>query len=187
MLCLIDSIRHGAPAGQRWLRAVEDAHTLTALLLAAWSLARVMTVHIVEYVLAERACRATSWPRCPVCGVSLRSKGFVKRQVLSLVGPLQWQRRVGRCPQGCATPHVAPLDEALGLRPHQHTSTELRHLSCALAVFVPFATAAMLLRWYSAGWSLARGAGGLQRGRRHKAVRIFSPCTSNERPSRRNT
>src|SRR5712691_12290908 len=74
MLCLIDSIRHGAPSVQRLLRAVADAQTLTALLLAAWSLARVITVHIVEYVLAERACRATAWPCCPACGVSLRSK-----------------------------------------------------------------------------------------------------------------
>src|SRR5919199_4139121 len=44
----------------------------------------------------------------------------------SLFGPNQWQRRVGRCPQGCATPQVAPLDEALGVQPHQRTSGELQ-------------------------------------------------------------
>jgi hypothetical protein len=119
MLCLIDSIRHDAPSVQRVLRAVEDAQTLTALLLAAWSLARVMTVHIVEYVLvlAERACRATVWPRCSACGVSLRSKGFVKRQVTSLLGPIRWQRRVGRCPRGCDSGQVAPFDAELGVQP----------------------------------------------------------------------
>jgi hypothetical protein len=136
---------------QRLLRAVEDAHSLTDLILAAWQVARVLTVHLVEAVLAERACRPLAWPPCPRCGVSLRSKGFATRQVTSLFGPLQWRRRVGRCPQGCAIPQVAPLDEALGVQPYQRTSEELQSLGCALAVFVPFATAAQFLGWYSGG------------------------------------
>jgi hypothetical protein len=128
--------------------------------------ARVLAIHLVESVLADRARRPTSWPRCPQCGACLRSKGFVKRQVISLVGPIRWQRRIGRCPQGCETPQVAPFDEELGLQPHQRTSGELQSLGCALAVFVPFATAATLLRWYSAasispralwGWVQAAG------------------------------
>jgi hypothetical protein len=151
MLCLHDSIRHDDPAVQRLLRAVEDAHSLTDLILAAWQVARVLTVHLVEAVLAERACRPLAWPPCPRCGVSLRSKGFATRQVTSLFGPLQWRRRVGRCPQGCAIPQVAPLDEALGVQPYQRTSEELQSLGCALAVFVPFATAAQFLGWYSGG------------------------------------
>ncbi len=166
MLCLKDSIRHDDPSVQRLCDALEDARTLSALVLAAWHLARVLAMHLVEDVLAHRARCPTSWPRCPACGRSLRSKGFVTRQVRSLVGPLQWQRRVGRCPQGCATPHVAPLDEALGLRPHQRTSAELQHLGCALAVFVPFATAATLLGWASgvavsprAAWDWVQAAG----------------------------
>src|SRR5262249_59929654 len=57
-------------------------------------------------------------------------------------------RRVGRCPQGCAIPQVSPFDEMLGVQPHQRTSGELQCLGCALAVFVPFATAARLLGWY---------------------------------------
>jgi hypothetical protein len=145
MLCLIDSIRHDAPSVQRLLRAVEDAHTRTALLLAAWSFARVMTVHIVEDVLAERAWRATAWPRCPAWRVSLRRKGFVKRQVTSLCGPLRWQRRVGRCPRGGDIGPVAPCDAELGVPPHQRPSGALQSLGCALAVFVPCATAARLL------------------------------------------
>ena len=166
MLCLSDSIRDDDPSVQRLLCTVEEAPTLPALILAAWSLARVLAIHLVESVLAERARRPTSWPRCPQCGAGLRSKGFVKRQVISLVGPLQWQRRVGRCPQGCETPQVAPFDEELGLQPHQRTSGELQSLGCALAVFVPFATAATLLSWHSAasispralwGWVQAAG------------------------------
>jgi hypothetical protein len=87
---------------------VEEAQTLPALILAAWALARVLAGHLVASVLAERARRPTLWPCCPQCGASMRSKGFVKRQVLSLMGPLQGRRRVGRCPQGGATPQVAP-------------------------------------------------------------------------------
>jgi len=147
MLCLTDSIRDDDPSMQRLLRAVEDARSLTALILAAWQVARVLAIHLVESVLADRARRPTSWPRCLQCGACLRSKGFVKRQVISLVGPLRWQRRIGRCPQGCETPQVAPLDEELGLHPYQRTSGELQSLGCALAVCVPFATAATLLSW----------------------------------------
>jgi hypothetical protein len=156
MLCLSDSIRHDDPSMQPLLSAVESAQSLTELILAAWQVARVLAVQLVEAVLAERSHRATSWPPCPVCGASLRRKGCVKRQVTSLVGPLQWQRRVGRCPQGCAIPQVAPLDEELGVQPSQQTSGELQSLGCALSVFVPCATAARLLGWYSGGVVSAR-------------------------------
>ena len=154
MLCLMDSIRQDEPAVQRLLHAVDEAHTLTEIILAVWALARVLAIHLVEAVLAERALSPTFWPRCPTCGVLLCSKGFVKRQVLSLFGPICW------------TPPVAPLDAELGVRPYQRTSDELQYLGCALAVFVPFATAAMLLRWYSAGtvsaqavWEWVQAAG----------------------------
>src|SRR5512132_3328659 len=166
MLCLSDSIRDDDPLVQRLLCTVEEAHTLPELVLAAWSLARVLAIRLVESVLAERARRPTSWPRCPQCGACLHSKGFVRRQVISLVGPIRWQRRVGRCPQGCETPQVAPLDDELGLQPHQRTSGELQSLGCAFAVFVPFATAATLLGWASgvavsprAVWDWVQAAG----------------------------
>ncbi len=151
MLCLSDSIRPDDPSLQPLLSAVEDACSLTALILAAWQVARVLAIHVVEAVLAERARQPTSWPPCPACGASLRSKGFAPRQIMSLCGPIRWQRRVGRCPQGCATPQGAPLDDALGGQRHQRTSEEVQSLGCALAVFVPFATATRLLRWYSGG------------------------------------
>ena len=145
MLCLSDSIRADAPCVQRVLCTMAEAPTLPELILAAWSLARVLARHLVEAVLAARARPPTSWPCCPQCGAGMRSKGVVKRQVLSLVGPLQWQRRVGRCPQGCATAQVAPLDDALGLPPQPRPSAELQPLGCALAVCVPVATAATWL------------------------------------------
>jgi hypothetical protein len=145
MLCLSDSICDDDPLVQHLLCTVEEARTLPELVLAVWSLARVLAIRLVESVLAERARRPTLWPRCPQCGACVRSKGFVGRQVISLVGPIRWQRRVGRCPQGCETPQVAPLDDELGVQPHQRTSAELQSLGCAFAVFVPFATAATLL------------------------------------------
>ena len=148
MLCLHDSIRDDDPSVQCLLRAVEDAPSLTALILATWQVARVLAVHLIEAVLAERARQPTAWPPCPVCGTVLRSKGFASRQMRSLFGPIHWRRRVGRCPRGCDIPQVAPLDDTLGVPPHQRTSEELRGLGCALAVFVPFATAARLLGWY---------------------------------------
>jgi len=148
MLCLSDSIRHDDPAVQQLLRTIEEAHTLTQMILAVWPLARVLARHIIEYVLAERAQRPIAWPPCPTCGTLLRSKGFAHRQLTSLVGPIRWRRRVGRCPHGCDIPQVAPFDEILGVQPQQRTSGELQFLGCALAVFVPFATAARLLGWY---------------------------------------
>ena len=149
MLCLHDSIRDDDPSVQRLLSAAEDAHSLPALILAAWQVARALTVRLVEAVLAERARRPCAWPCCPACGGSLRSKGFATRQITSLVGPIRWRRRVGRCPQGCVIPQVAPFDAELGVQAYQRSSGELQSLGCALAVFVPFATAARLLGWYS--------------------------------------
>ena len=166
MLRLSDSIRYDEPSVQCLVSAVEDATTLTELILAAWQLARVLVLHIVEDVLAVRACRPTRWPACPACGRSVRSKGFAPRQITSLFGPLRWQRRIRRCSQGCTTEQVVPFDEELGVQPHQRTSEELQALGCALAVFVPFAIAARLLSWYSGdvvspralwGWVQAAG------------------------------
>jgi hypothetical protein len=151
MLCLNDSIRHHDPSVQRLLSAVEEAHSLTTLVLAAWQVGRLLAVHLIEAVLAARALQPSAWPSCPRCGAAVRSKGFATRQVRSLCGPIQWRRRVGRCSQGCAIAQVAPLDDALGVPPYQRTSGELQALGCALAVFVPFATAARLLGWYSGG------------------------------------
>jgi hypothetical protein len=166
MLCLPDSIREDDPSLPWLLRTVEDAPSLTALLLATWQVARVLAVHLFAAVLAERVRQPTPWPPCPVWEVSLRSKGLAPRQMMSLFGPIQWQRRVGRCPRGCAIPQVAPLDAALEVQPHQRMRGELQSLGCALAVFVPFATAARLLGWYCgsvvsprAMWSWRQAAG----------------------------
>ena len=146
MLCLTDIIRDDDPSVQRLLHMMDTTCSLTALILAAWQVARVLALQVVEAILAARAREPTVWPPCPACGTLLQSKGFAPRQVLSVLGPIRWHRRVGRCPQGCPGSQGVPFDEALGLQPQQRTSHELQHLGSALAVFVPFATAATLLR-----------------------------------------
>lgn len=166
MLCLGDSIRHDHSAMQPYLTAIEQAQSLTALVVAAWTLAQYLSVKVVESVLAERAQHPTSWPNCPVCDKRLHSKGLVKREITTLVGVIRWRRRVGRCPDGCAIGQIAPFDAVLGLMPHQRVSLELQALGCAFAVFVPFATAARFVSWCSgvsvspwAVWQWVQAAG----------------------------
>lgn len=145
MACLMDTLSQTDPALQELVDAVKKATSLALIILATWQLARWLAVRLVEEELAARAQQPTEWPACPQCGARLESKGFVRRQIMTLLGLIHWQRRVGRCPDGCHIGQVAPLDVALGVQPHQHTSLELKQVACALAVFVPFETAVALL------------------------------------------
>ena len=147
MSCLRNSICQIDPSLQELMEAIENSSTLALLILSTWRLARVLAVKIVEESLIERAQRPTQWSDCPKCGKRLHSKGFVHRQITSMIGVVHWKRRVGRCPNGCKIGQVAPLDKALGLLPHQRTSFELQKLACLLSVFVPFETSAVLLNW----------------------------------------
>jgi hypothetical protein len=145
MSCLRNSICQIEPSLQELIEAIENASTLTLLILSAWRLARVLAAKIVEEALIERAQRPTQWPNCPECGKRLHSKGFIPRQIISVIGTIRWKRRVGRCPKGCSIGQIAPLDNTLGLLPYQRTSVELRQLGCLLAIFVPFETVSVLL------------------------------------------
>ena len=145
MSCLRESILQADPSCQELREAVVQASSLTVMLGAAWKWARALTVQLVEEVLAERAQQPTEWPLCPQCGSRLQSKGWVSRQITSLFGVIRWERRTGRCPQGCHLGQVAPLDEALGLEANQQSSAELQRAACALAVFVPFETVVVLM------------------------------------------
>lgn len=147
MLCLKSIITSQEASCQPLVEDVEQAPTLARLVLAAWALGLFLGRCVVEAVLVERAQQPTAWPACPQCGTRLHSKGLVSRQITTLLGLVQWRRRVGRCPQRCELEHqVAPLDEALGLEPYQRSGTELQRVGCAVALFVPFETAAVLLR-----------------------------------------
>jgi len=146
MSCLKDSISQIEPSFQELIVAIETASTLMLLIMSAWHLARALAVRLVEEVLTERSQSPTQWPDCPKCRRRLHSKGFVPRQINSLIGVIHWKRRVGRCPYGCEIGQIAPLDDALGLHPYQRTSIELQRLGCLLAIFVPFETVAALLK-----------------------------------------
>lgn len=143
--CLLESIRQGAPELQGRVDAVECAEEMNGLIKAVAGLVREVGVLILVAVLTDRAQARTEWQACPICGVQLRSKGWVERQLGTSLGIVVWRRRVGRCPRGCEIGQQAPLDTALGLAPHQRHSTELMGMASLLAVFVPFSTTTAIL------------------------------------------
>ena len=113
---------------------------------AAWLFGLALANRLLSQELARRASIPTHWPQCPQCHCRLRSKGMLPRQIQTLVGLVHFDRRVGRCRNRCKGVMVVPLDQALGLSPHQQTSQEVMQLGCLLAVFVPFETATVLLQ-----------------------------------------
>ena len=113
------------PESQELIEKIRRAKTLAKMILNALQLAFLLAIKIVETDLFERAQTPTEWPNCPECGRRLNSKGFVPRQITSLIGEIRWRRRVGRCPNRCHIGQIAPLDRKLGLSSHQTTSVEL--------------------------------------------------------------
>lgn len=146
MPCLKDNIRKLEPDFQELTEKIENAPTLTLIVLAVLRLAFALAVKVAQEELTERARRPTQWPKCPVCGRRLHSKGLIRRSVASIIGIIEWKRRVGRCPNRCEIGQIAPLDTQLGLMPYQSCSLELYSLGCLLAVFVPYDTAARILK-----------------------------------------
>jgi hypothetical protein len=145
MSCLTQSIAQSDPILQELVKKIRDASSLACLILAALQLGRAVAVKVAEEVLNERGQARTKWPGCPQCEQKLESKGLEPREMLTLIGWVKWWRRRGGCPNGCEIGQVVPLDEALGLQPYQRTSLEVKWLASALAVFVSFETAAVLL------------------------------------------
>lgn len=125
---------------------VQQAVWLHSLILAAFKWGLACACLTVEDVLNHRGREFGERPICPECGSPLESRGLVSRTIKSLIGVVSWKRRAWRCPMGCSIGLVAPLDMALGLRPHQRTSTELKQVACVLAVFVPYGIASVLLK-----------------------------------------
>lgn len=146
MSCLIDTIRETNPEWQTMFDELAETTTLSLLIVTAWQLARVLAVRMVEETLARRAQVKTEWEPCPKCGKRLQSKGFKPRQIKSIIGDIRWKRRLGRCSNKCVNGQIAPLDEALGLASNQKSAVGLQQVACLVAIFVPFETAAMLLK-----------------------------------------
>jgi hypothetical protein len=146
MSCLIDTIRETGPEWQTRIDELENAVTISLLIVLAWQLARDLAVSLVEEILAKRGGVKTEWDYCPKCGKRLRSKGFKLRRIKSIIGEIKWERRLGRCPNKCALGQVAPLDKELGLGTNQKSDGGLQRVACLLAIFVPYESAAMLLK-----------------------------------------
>ncbi len=146
MPCLLDTIREINPEWQAMFDELAEATTLSLLIMVAWQLAPVLTVRLVEETLTRRAQTKTEWGPCPKCGKRLQSKGFKPRQIKSIMGEIKWKRRLGRCSNKCVIGQIAPLDEELGLASNQKSDVGLQQAACLVALFVPFETAAMLLK-----------------------------------------
>lgn len=146
MSCLIDTIGETNPDWQTMLDELENAPTLSLLIVVAWQLARVLAVRLVEETLMKRSQVKAEWELCPKCGKRLQSKGFKPRQIKSIIGDIKWERRLGRCSNKCVIGQVSPFDKELGLASNQKSGSGLQQVACLVAIFVPYETAAMLLK-----------------------------------------
>jgi hypothetical protein len=124
---------------------LQTSLTIASLVLTAWQIGLWFAKTLVEHHLNERAQQPQMWGHCSQCGRQFESKGFVSRRMLTLVGWVEWRRRVGRCPNRCAGSYCTPFDAVLGITTYQQTSMELVRLGCLLAVFLPFELAGQLL------------------------------------------
>ncbi|PSB22408.1 hypothetical protein C7B76_04205 [filamentous cyanobacterium CCP2] len=145
MLTLNELVVPEVPEWQRFNEKLQSSVTLASLVLTAWQIGLWFARTLVEYQLNRRAKQPEIWSNCAHCGSRLHSKGFVSRRMLTIVGWVEWKRRVGRCPNRCVGSHVIPFDGALGISAYQQTSMELVRLGCLLAVFLPFELAVQLL------------------------------------------
>ena len=126
--------------------ALKKSQSLVAMVWATWLFGIALANRLLSQELTTRALVPTQWPSCPKCHSRLRSKGMGHRQIQTLVGWVHFERRVGRCRNGCKGVQIAPFDQELGLNSYQQTSQEVVQLACLLAVFVPFETAKVLLQ-----------------------------------------
>jgi hypothetical protein len=171
MSCLSKSIAQSDPFLQELVEKIRKAPSLALLILAALQVGRAVAVKVAEEVLNERGQASTQWSPCPECGTKIESKGLAPREMITVIGLVKWWRRRGGCPAGCEIGQVVPLDDALGVQPHQRTSLEVKWLACALAVFVPFETAAVLLGLLSGVKVGSKSIGVWVQERGHRAMR----------------
>ena len=124
---------------------VEQAPSFSCLIWHGLQLGLLFARIVVESQLHHRAQRPTQWPNCPVCGRRCRSKGKASRTLQTVIGSIQWSRRIGRCPGHCSGSQCVPLDDELGIRPYQRVDDGLKRLGCLLSILLPYGTAAWVL------------------------------------------
>jgi hypothetical protein len=149
MLPPIEELIPNHPDWQQLCQQLQQSSTLAAIVLSAWQMGIWLAQSIVTQQLQERAQQPTVWGVCPTCQARLVSKGFARRELLTLVGMVHWQRRVGRCPHRCPGSQSIPFDQALEIAPYQQTSLEVVRLACLLSVFLPFELSGQILEQLS--------------------------------------
>lgn len=99
---------------QQLCKRLQTASSLSAIVLTGRQMGLWIARAIVEQQLHERAIASTGCSTCLTCSARLVSKGFVKRQMLTLVGQVEWKRRVERCPHRCLGGQLARGGHAFG-------------------------------------------------------------------------
>lgn len=89
------------------LLKLQESQTIAMMVIIGLQLARLLAVKLVENELAKRATEKTEWPPCPECNGRLESKGRKPRELNTLIGPIKWFRRCGRCTNKCRIGQVA--------------------------------------------------------------------------------
>lgn len=175
---------------QALLNGASQAQPLHVLVAEMWQVIRVIGLLLLKEILTQRDEAAVHWDRCPHCNARLESRGRIRRQMLTLLGMLEWYRKVGRCPNGCKVGHVSPLDEALGLALRQKTCRSIQKPACLLAVFLPYGLASRLLELLTGvrvsddaiwKWVQAKGRDAKEVEQQQAAEVETGDCTEEER------
>ena len=135
------SIEQICPETPAWITECEklkSESTLAGMVLISLQMGLWLARAVLESEIRRRAEGPSEWGTCLKCGHKHRSKGWRTRQIETMVGRIYWKRRVGHCPKGCKGSLSVPLDEALGIAPHQGSSEELMRLGCLLSVMMPY-------------------------------------------------
>ena len=98
---------------RQYCEELKQTTSLVSIVWVAWQMGLWIGRAIVEDQLNTRAQLSSPWRKCRHCGRQLRSKGFEKRRMLTLVGWVKWRRRVGCCPEGCRNSREHPFDQVL--------------------------------------------------------------------------
>jgi len=145
---------------------IKDTDTLIGVVLASLAFGLAVARIVASEILTQKGQAESVRPLCPKCGRSLESKGMLPRSIISIIGTIHWKRRGWRCTNKCKIGQITPSDQALGLQPNQRVSNEIKQVSSALAVFVPYSIASSLLKMLTgvgissgAIWNWAQDAG----------------------------
>jgi hypothetical protein len=145
MLCTKDSLQRVIYSLQEEMGQIEKSITLEEIVATSQKIGKKVAINLAENILQQRAQEPTIWGNCSQCGHKLHSKGFVNRAISTGIGKICWQRRVGRCANGCNGEQQVPFDQQLGITAYQKTSIELKMKACMLAVFMPFSLVALFI------------------------------------------